>query len=542
MPDWDALDFNRRLAAAVDAHDRTQVEDLCAQLIAHVHRSDDLYPARHARTVLRQLRRKRCFDLMTTIADVLLQSGQRDPLVRCEYAQALTDRGMPGAATELLLALVDEAEDSALHAEALGMLGRAYKQMSLAAEVHGSSRHRELLAAAVHAYGRTYRADPAGCAWHGINAAALVRYAERHGVGVAAPFDTGAVARRVFEEVEARYYDPEISSGPWDAALAAEAGLILDLPEEAVGWMHRYAADGRVDAFELASTLRQLTEVWQLDASTEPGNRLLPILRAQMLTREQGASLELTATDAGSVATAEPDADLEKVLGDAGVVTYSWYRQGLLRSRAVALLRHHSGRAVGTGFLVRGADLHDGWSEHGTVLVTNSHVVSPEPFAEDTLTPEQALVTFQAGAADASVPAEATVEEALWSSPPRELDCTVLRLSADVGDIEPCPITPFRPRLDGKQRVYVIGHPEGRELSYSIDDNLLLDYDESVIHYRAPTEHGSSGSPVFNRDWEVMGLHHAGRSDMQRLHGDDGTYPANEGIWIQAIRTAIEEV
>jgi V8-like Glu-specific endopeptidase len=93
--------------------------------------------------------------------------------------------------------------------------------------------------------------------------------------------------------------------------------------------------------------------------------------------------------------------------------------------------------------------------------------------------------------------------------------------------------------VDGKQRVYVIGHPEGRELSFSIDDNLLLDQDERVIHYRAPTEHGSSGSPVFNRDWEVIGLHHSGRSDMPRLHGEAGSYPANEGIWIQAIRRAI---
>jgi S1-C subfamily serine protease len=540
MTVWDFREFNRRLAVAVDAHDRKQIEELCTQLVAHVHRSDELYPARQARAVLRHLRRKRYFDLMTTIADVLLQSGQRDPAVRCEYAQALTDRGMPGAAAELLRALVNESDDPAVHAEVLGMLGRAYKQMSLAAEVQGSARHRELLAAAVDAYGRTYRSDPAGCAWHGINAAALARYAERHDVDIGAPFDAGGVARSVFEDVESRYHDPEAPSGPWDAALAAEAGLILDMPEETVTWMQRYAADGRADAFELASTLRQLTEVWQLDASTEPGSRLLPIIRSQMMTREQGASLELTAVDAGSVATAEPDSDFEKVLGDAGVVTYSWYRQGLLRSRAVALLRHRSGRAVGTGFLVRGADLQERWSGYGTVLVTNSHVVSPEPFAADTLTPEQAVVSFQAVSVDVS-PAESAVEEALWSSPPRELDCTVLRLSSEIEDIEPCPITPFRPRLDGKQRVYVIGHPEGRELSYSIDDNLLLDYDDSVIHYRAPTEHGSSGSPVFNRDWEVMGLHHAGRSDMRRLHGEAGTYPANEGIWIQAIRTAIGE-
>ncbi len=539
--DWDALSFNRRLAAAVDVYDRSHAEDLCEQLIAHIRASDELYAPDYARTVLRQLRRKRFFALMTGVADALLQSGQRHPIVRCEYAQALTDRGMPGAAAELLAGVVDETDDPGIRAEALGMLGRAYKQMSVTLALPGSSRQRDLLRAAVDAYGRTYLSDPSRCAWHGVNAAALLRYAQRNGVDVEAPFEPAAVARRLLQEMEGRFFDMASPSGPWDAALAAEAGLILDMPEEAVCWIQRYAADGRVDAFELASTLRQLLEVWQLDASTEPGNRLLPILRAHMLTRQEGTSLELTPADSGSIATAEPDSDFEKVLGDAGVVTHSWYRQGLLRSRAVALLRHRSGRPVGTGFLLRAADLNERWSEHGTVLVTNSHVVSPAPLAEDTLTPEQALVSFQAAAADGSASGEASVEEALWSSPPRSLDCTVLRVAGTDRDIEPCPITPFRPRLDGKQRVYVIGHPEGRELSYSIDDNLLLDYDDSVLHYRAPTEHGSSGSPVFNRDWEVMGLHHAGRSDMRRLHGEDGTYPANEGIWIEAIRQAISE-
>jgi V8-like Glu-specific endopeptidase len=127
----------------------------------------------------------------------------------------------------------------------------------------------------------------------------------------------------------------------------------------------------------------------------------------------------------------------------------------------------------------------------------------------------------------------------VWSSPPCELDTTVLTLDAPVGGVEACRGTTARPRRDGKQRVYVIGHPSGRELSYSIDDNVLLDYDERVLHYRAPTEHGSSGSPVFNRDWEVLAVHHAGRMDMPRLGGQEGTYPANEGIWLEAVHRAL---
>ena len=87
----------------------------------------------------------------------------------------------------------------------------------------------------------------------------------------------------------------------------------------------------------------------------------------------------------------------------------------------------------------------------------------------------------------------------MWSSPPRELDATLLRLEPPVAGVPTVPMAAQLPARDGKQKVYVIGHPGGRGLSFSLQDNLLLDYDERLIHYRAPTEGGSSGSPVFDR-------------------------------------------
>jgi V8-like Glu-specific endopeptidase len=93
-----------------------------------------------------------------------------------------------------------------------------------------------------------------------------------------------------------------------------------------------------------------------------------------------------------------------------------------------------------------------------------------------------------------------------------------------------------KPVLEEGARVYIIGHPKGGTLSFSLNDNRLLDYDERLLHYRAPTEVGSSGSPVFNRDWELLGLHHGGGKDMARLNNKPCRYAANEGIWIEAIR------
>src|SRR5262249_58948845 len=91
------------------------------------------------------------------------------------------------------------------------------------------------------------------------------------------------------------------------------------------------------------------------------------------------------------------------------------------------------------------------------------------------------------------------------------------------------------PLADGRQKTYIIGHPGGRGLSLSLHDNLLLDHESPFVHYRTPTEEGNSGSPVFNSQWDLIALHHAGLSQMRKLNGKEGTYEANEGIWIQAI-------
>jgi hypothetical protein len=56
---------------------------------------------------------------------------------------------------------------------------------------------------------------------------------------------------------------------------------------------------------------------------------------------------------------------------------------------------------------------------------------------------------------------------------------------------------------------------------------------------QVPTEGGSSGSPVFNADWKLIGLQHAASDAMPRLNGQPGTYAASEGIWIKAIAAAM---
>lgn len=97
----------------------------------------------------------------------------------------------------------------------------------------------------------------------------------------------------------------------------------------------------------------------------------------------------------------------------------------------------------------------------------------------------------------------------------------------------------------------MIGHTGGGGLKFSFQDNELLDHEGSAdnqftsvpcrLHYRAPTEKGNSGSPVFNDGyWQVIALHHAGGT-LSRLNGKPGTYQANEGIAMRSILSAYAE-
>jgi V8-like Glu-specific endopeptidase len=108
-------------------------------------------------------------------------------------------------------------------------------------------------------------------------------------------------------------------------------------------------------------------------------------------------------------------------------------------------------------------------------------------------------------------------------------------------DVVPTPLAKgLPPKPFQHRRAYVIGHPGGSaQPQFSLQDNLLLDYDDRVLHYRSPTEGGSSGSPVFDDEWRLIGLHHAGGTFMPQLNKAGGTYAANEGITIDAIRGAL---
>ena len=488
---------------------------------------------------------------MASLAEAFLRSGQDSFTIRRLYAQALMDLGRVSVAIPFLKDLAEESRDRNREENfmARGLLGRAFKQLYVDAgvETHRTCRYLE---EAIGWYYGVFEADRQRT-WHGINCVALLSRAYRDGVELAGfpePQTTAKTfAKDILEMIMKRQQSGD--SKMWDYATAVEACVALKRDEEALGWLERYVSEPASDAFELASSRRQLVEVWQLE-----GGPHLTLLEAELL-RRQGGGMEMALGATRKVMAAEEMQFFEKVLGKTRYVSLKDLNKALSRARAVGRVEDQPDNGFGTGFLVRGGDLHEALGDE-LLFLTNSHVVSDDPnvLSPSPLLPDEATVTFQMLREEGLSREhwEYEVEGLLWTSPPGELDASLLRLARPVEGIEPYPVAPRLPLADGEQRVYIVGHPKGGTLSFSIQDNQLIDHEGPPsgkpkaagivrLHYRAPTEGGSSGSPVFNRQWKLIGLHHAGGTAMPKLNGEGGTYAANEGIWIRSIIEAMKE-
>lgn len=186
-----------------------------------------------------------------------------------------------------------------------------------------------------------------------------------------------------------------------------------------------------------------------------------------------------------------------------------------------------NGRAVpiGTGFMVS-----------PTLLLTNNHVL---PDAEAAL---EAEVEFGA---------EMTIDDEppAWSRfkldpaggfhTDERLDYTLVRVRPATDGRDAGALFGWNRLLarQGKivngEPVNLVGHPSGRLKEITIRRNELSLQLTDFLHYSADTEPGSSGSPVFNDQWEVVALHHSG------VPGDNDDWVANEGVRVSSILASL---
>lgn len=531
---WDdAAQYESKLNRALDQFDWPKAEEICKEVKSRIRTEPDLMPEVSANRLLYSLRRKRRFVLMTHLAEALLQSGLRTQQVRRQYAQALIDQGVLAAGEMVLHSIIQEPQGvKKEELEARGLMGRIYKQLYVNNNDPKSLRNRANLERALNEYVFVYRLNPQINVWHGINVVALAARAQRDRLPLSGLPDAAAMAQAILAAFKEREVEAVQPLSAWDYATAMEAHVALGNDKEAAESAIRYTDSIDVDAFEIASTIRQLAEVWQLNDKDPPGNLLLPICRAGHLRKEGAAEVgHPRAMSDEAHAAGEAVKNLEAIFGSDGMSTLKWYKKGLDQCSSVARVEERDGTGHGTGWLVNADDF---FPDHtGVLLLTNNHVVSPSPVPKSIL-PEDCRINFQADGESFDVE-----DDVVWYSNYLELDATFLKLK---GTPKAPPLTLHKRAMemaDPPPRMYIIGHPAGRDLELSLQDNHLLGSAGNVLHYRTPTEPGSSGSPVFEpKDWRVVALHHSGAKEMKRIDGQDGTYEANEGISILALQNA----
>jgi len=134
---------------------------------------------------------------------------------------------------------------------------------------------------------------------------------------------------------------------------------------------------------------------------------------------------------------------------------------------------------------------------------------------------------------------------------PDELDYALLRLDGAPGDkavgkaepgapkrgyvglpTQPADIRPGMP-------VSIVQHPrhEPLKLAISTEGICYINSNGTRVTYRTNTERGSSGSPCFTINWELIALHHAGDPEYSANHNPE----YNQGIPIRAILALLEK-
>ncbi|MGE3762912.1 MAG: serine protease, partial [Kofleriaceae bacterium] len=287
------------------------------------------------------------------------------------------------------------------------------------------------------------------------------------------------------------------------------------------------------------------TNVYDLVQWASGQGRLAALVLAARNARPERLDLQELATSVGLGAVPVMDTTgsgtaeavsapaLEKLVSDNIVqLDIATWRTGLLFAEWRVCRIDDGDTGVGTGFLV-GPDL----------ILTNFHVV------QSLITPALGAATGWTARFDHKVsPDGATlatgravdfakdwcVDYAPFSTfdtqpDPKggdpsndELDFALIRLAVAIGDEA---ISPGSEQQRGwvaladrklaatkKQMISILQHPSGgpMKLAMGMAEKLTLNASGNRVRHGVPTEPGSSGSPLFDQDWNLIALHHSG--------------------------------
>src|SRR5262245_32479539 len=224
---------------------------------------------------------------MGQLAEPVRRRDPNDTKNRRLYAQYLINTGKATAAVDLLTPLKERLlKGDPEFAETMGLIGRAYKQIFFDAFDKSQPSTLEALARSIAAYRVPFEDAPNENSWHGVNLLAVLTRARRLGVRVAPDLNPKQIAKTVVAAL--KQTPQEKRDVAWYLPTLAEASLGLDDWDAVESNVHAYASSRDVKPFQIESTLRQFTEIWDVEAIDERARGLVAILRARLLQLSGG--------------------------------------------------------------------------------------------------------------------------------------------------------------------------------------------------------------------------------------------------------------
>ena len=269
------------------------------------------------------------------------------------------------------------------------------------------------------------------------------------------------------------------------------------------------------------------------------------------LTREQArATISEAESNGAGRSSAETLASLahERILGSNDMRDINYLELAIAVARAICRIR--IGSAAGSGVLVG-----------PRLLMTNNHVLRS---IDDALAAE-AQFDYQENVSGDLLPVQAfRLDPNHFFITDKVLDFTIVGLTEVSAKGQPISGYPWRqliPTLGKAEKgdpLNIIQHPRGGLKQIALRNNEIIEIPagkSDFLYYTTDTEPGSSGSPCFNDQWELVALHHSGvpRMDGDNILKKDGSrwdednddpalieWIANEGARVSAVVAAMK--